>query len=112
MQVDTAIRREMYQPWWQNLAIGDDDDHFGIQRSKQCTRLVILERFGLVNREVQIVRLLLHRRTLHGLATTCRFVGLRDDAVDRVALFEKSFQGGNRKRRAPHKDESYSHFPS
>src|SRR5436190_5632696 len=102
----------MYQPRWQNLAIGNDNDHLGIKRSKQSACLVVLERFRLVDRKVQLERLLLYRRPLHRLMATCWFVGLRDDAGDGVALFEKTLQRGNRKCRAPHEDESYSHFPS
>ena len=112
MQVEGAVWRKMYQPGWQNLAIGHDDDHLGIQRLKQSSRFVIFERFRLVDREVQFKRLLLQRRTLHSLTPTCWFVGLRDNAADRLAFFEKTFKRGNRKCRAAHEDESYSHFPS
>src|SRR5262245_16055875 len=112
MKVDGIVWRELYQPWWQYPAIGNNDDHLGRERLKQRTSFVILERFRLINRKVQIERFVFDRRALHGLMAASGFVGLCDHAANGVPLVEKPFQRGNRKGCGPHEDESYSHFPS
>ena len=111
MQIDAPVAREVQQPGRKNFAVRDDDNNVGAKRVEKLSRLIRFQGARLIDGKVKLARAFFHRRTLKRLATPARFVRLRDNSVDVVAFFEEAIKRGQRKIRASHERQRYSHLP-
>ena len=85
----------------------DDNLQVGLPGTQGFEERLVLELFGLEEREIVVERILLDRAVLHLVASSGRLVGHRDDANHMIAARHQRIEGGHRKIGRAHEYDSY-----
>lgn len=105
VDIEAAPARQIEHMWAKNLAERSHDDKVGLPGAQWLGRFLFAERSRLIDRDAGCLSDNLDRRGSHLVASSGRFVRLRNDPNDCLG-FNKGLQARHGEFRRAHKDDS------